>query len=134
MNNTKTFAGEIEFDGRISPEQDFGKFQNLPLVNEIHELAAEFSNCIELMPYQKVGENVKLLISVYLESKQNSGTIIAVLIRDTYPITTIDLAKMVRHAYKIFTSLPQLTQQFEKGSILSAEDALSQLHQRISAR
>jgi hypothetical protein len=131
MSGTPTFAGEIEFVDHYLPEKSFGEFENLPYMDDLHGLAGEFSNSIELMPYQKMGEQVKLLISVYLIPKRTSGTIIAVLTRDPYPKARSEFANMVKIAKQRFDTQTQLLQEFEKSSIDSAAEALNQLYQRM---
>ena len=83
------------------------------------------------MPYQKVGEHVKLLISVYLQLKQKPGTIIAVLIREKYPKDLIELANLVHLAHNIFNNMTQLNENFDKISIDSAKSSLDQLQNKI---
>jgi hypothetical protein len=134
MSVEKTFSGEIEFDPHTLPSIDFGEFQYLPYSDDIHDLAKEFSNSLELMPYQKVGEHVKLLISVYLQLKQKPGTIIAVLIREKYPKDLTELANLVHLAHNIFNNMTQLNENFDKISIDSANSSLDHLHNKILAK
>jgi hypothetical protein len=131
MPDAEGFLGEIEFVEGLLPSQEFGRFEHLPGVQAIHELAHEFSQCLELMPYQKVGEPPKLLVSVYVASRFTTGRMIAVLVRDEYPSTWEALAEKVKLALLRLDALDRMTEQIEAGSIAQARAALDGLSQKI---
>jgi len=131
MQEASAFMGEIEFDGDIPPDPNFGQFERLPNIDKIHELAQEYSSQLELMPYQKVGEPIKLLVSIYLKSKLAGGRVIAVMTRSDYPQEASALAEMMQTAIGRLDFVSHLAHQFEEESISSARDALEQLHKKI---
>jgi len=134
VSDAPGFLGEIEFAAGIPPGRDFGQFATLPNVQRIHALAHQFSHVLELMPYQKVGEPVKLLVSVYVESVLTKGRVIAVLIRDNYPADWRGLAQMVQAALEQVEVLVQLKGLYSETSIASAREALGQLNHLVSAQ
>jgi hypothetical protein len=138
MQDVSGFLGEIEFGGAgsagdLTPLNGFGQFEGLPYIQRLHELAHEFSDVLELMPYQKAGEGVKLLISVYIEPRLTNGRIIAVLVREAYPTDRPALASLMQLALKRMETLVQIRQQFKEPSIASAREALFRLSQKILA-
>jgi len=134
MPETSGFLGEIEFVAELLPSQEFGRFESLPDVQAIHELAHEYSQSLELMPYQKVGEPPKLLVSVYVASRLTTGRMIAVLVRDDYPPTWEALAEVVMLALLRLDALDLMTEQIEAGSIAQARAALNGLYEKILRR
>ena len=131
MQSEAGFQGEIEFVEKILPDQDFGDFQGLPNITLIHELAGEFSNSLELMPYQKVGDTKRLLISVYLETSNVSGKVIAVLARDPYPNSWQDLIQIMEIARERLSILDNQPGPFPAESIATARNAIASLDNKI---
>lgn len=125
------FMGEIEFHDESVPEHDFGAFETLPNVQKIHELAREYADVLELMPYQLVGEGMKLLVSIYLESKHAEGKVIAVLTRSPYPPDADALDDLMQVAMQRAELLAHLSHRYEETSIESAKNALEQLYRKI---
>jgi len=134
MPETNGFLGEIEFVEGLLPSQEFGRFESLPHVQAIHALPHEYSRSLELMPYQKVGEPPRLLVSVYVASRFTTGRMIAVLVREVYPPTWEALAEMVMLALHRLEALDLLAQQIEPGSIAEARAALNGLYEKILRR
>jgi hypothetical protein len=128
------FMGEIEFAGDHVPGEDFGAFETLPHVEKIHELAREYADVLELMPYQLVGEGMRLLVSVYLESRHAEGKVIAVLTRSPYPPDADALDDLMQVALKRAELLSHLSHRCEEASIASARNALEQLYRKIQAQ
>ena len=95
MTNSTTFLGEVEILQNSMPEEDFGKFENLLNLGVVHELAHEFSDFLELMPYQELGKQMELSLAVYLRPKFADGRIIAIVGRDKFPENGESLSKIV---------------------------------------
>ncbi len=126
-----TFLGELELAQDQLQDPGFAAFDELPQVDFIRDLAAEYAGVIELMPYQKDGEEMKLLVSVYLQPRGHSGKVIAVLIRDRYPRDPFEFQQLVVNATNRLASLSALADRFEPGSIQSAREQLDRLHSSI---
>lgn len=131
MNTGLTFLGELELSQDQLQDPAFAEFDRLPQVDFIQSLANEFAGVIELMPYQKDGEEMKLLVSVYLQPRNSLGKVIAVLIRDRYPKDSKELQHLVVCALNRLISLEVIAARFEKGSIQLAQENLNRLHLRI---
>jgi hypothetical protein len=126
-----TFLGELELVQDQLQDSGFAAFDELPQVDFIRMVAAEFAGVIELMPYQKDGEEMKLLVSVYLQPRGNPGKVIAVLIRDRYPRDPLELQQLVVNATNRLASLGAIAGRFEPESVQSAREQLNRLHSRI---
>ena len=103
----------------------------LPNIGLIHELAGEFSDSIELMPYQKAGDVKRLLVSVYIGVKSKPGKVIAVLIREPYPTSWDDLDCIMRKAAAQFVVLEKLDAVYQRESIDQARLAVEKLAFKI---
>jgi hypothetical protein len=134
VQNDAGFQGEIEFLEGVLPDEDFGNFQSLPNIGLIHELASEFSNNLELMPYQIVGDVKRLLVSVYLQTKYDQGKVIAVLVRDPYPRDWSELEKVMSHANERLLILDALAETYPPESIDTARKALAKLAVKVRDR
>jgi len=86
VENALTFLGEINLTRIFQPDADFGDFINIPNASLIHQLAAEFREHLELIPYQETGDPMQLGLAIYLRPVSGNGRIIAILVRD--PIST----------------------------------------------
>ncbi len=131
MSTGLTFLGELELVQDQLQDPAFAEFDRLPQVDFIRSVADEFAGVIELMPYQKDGEEMKLLVSVYLQPRNNSGKVIAVLIRGRYPKDVQELQQLVVNASNRLSSLDGIAGRFEAGSIQSAQENLDRLRLRI---
>ncbi len=134
MGEEKTFLGEVALLDEIAPDDDFGAFDLLPNLALINELAAEFSDHLELMPYQEWGETVKLAVSVYLRPKSGGGRIIAVLSHEDYPSDKAGLVPVIKQAAKHLEYLIRgIGHKFVEESLTSACESLEQLIAKASA-
>jgi hypothetical protein len=131
MSTSLTFLGELELAQDQLQDPDFAEFDRLPRVDFIRSVADEFAGVIELMPYQKDGEAMKLLVSVYLQPRDSTGKVIAVLIRERYPKDSQELQRLVLSASNRLSSLDAIAGRFEAESIQSAQENLTRLRRRI---
>jgi hypothetical protein len=120
----KTFLGEIELTNGSTTQCNFQRFHLLPNIKVIEKLAEEFSGHIEIMPYQREGEKVKLLLSVYLESSARKGKIIAVLLREDYPENVQSLERFLERGKSRLSKLINAGSEFNEKSL---NDSLLQL-------
>ena len=127
MQDETGFQGEIEFADGASLGSQFGEFEVLPNIGLIHELADEFSDSLELMPYQKAGDVKRLLVSVYIGVKSKPGKVIAVLIREPYPTSWDDLEGIMKKAAAQIDVLEQLDAVYQGESIDRARRAVEKL-------
>ncbi len=132
MEDALTFLGEINIYKKIAPDAAFGDFSNLPIENLVHQLAAEFSEHLELLPYQETGDPMMLNISVYLKPKAGNGRIIAILVREKYPVDPNELLGYVQLAKKRIEMLRVLQHRITPQSIDSAFHVLEQLERKIT--
>lgn len=131
MENPLTFLGEINLYKNLQPDTDFGDFSNLPNESLVHQLAAEFREHLELIPYQETGDPMQLGLAVYLRPISGNGRIIAILVRDLYPEDPVGVLDYVRLAQKRIDLLSGLHHRITKQSIDSARLALEKLERRI---
>lgn len=71
------FIGEIELTSNLPKNGDFLDFSPLALRETIETVAEKHRDFLELMPYQKQGEPVQLVVSVYLKKTASAGRIIS---------------------------------------------------------
>lgn len=126
-----TFLGEFELAEAPIQDPGFADFARLPFIEEVRSLAGEFAGAIELQPFQKDGVGMRLLVSVYLQPKNSTGKIIAVLVRAPYPEDLMSLSDLVEKAPTRLTWLGSISDRFEPDSILAAKNSLDQLSRRI---
>ena len=131
MNTALTFLGELELSQDQLQNTAFADFDQLPRVEFIRSLANEFAGAIELMPYHKDGDIMRLLVSVYLPPRHNAGKVIAVLTRGPYPQDIDELLQLVDNAAQRLTSLRAIADRFEEGSIETSQGYLKELSLRI---
>ena len=131
MSEGITFLGEFELAEAPLQDPNFADFARLPFIEEVRSLASEFAGSIELQPFQKDGVGMRLLVSVYLQPKNATGKIIAVLIRAPYPADLMSLSDLVQKAATRLPWLGSISDRFEQSSILAAKDSLDQLSRRI---
>jgi hypothetical protein len=131
MSEGLTFLGEFELAEAPLHDPSFADFVRLPYIEAVRSLAAEFAGAIELMPFQKDGDGMRILVSVYLQPKNSTGKVIAVLIRAPYPNDLISLSGLVDKAATRLPWLASISDRFEQSSILAAEESLSRLSRRI---
>ena len=131
MSEGITFLGEFELAEAPLQDPNFADFARLPFIEEVRSLAGEFAGAIELQPFQKDGVGMRLLVSVYLQPKNSTGKIIAVLIRAPYPADLMGLSDLVQRAATRLPWLGSISDRFEQSSILAAKDSLDQLSRRI---
>ena len=133
MTAQLTFLGEIELAGDLVPTKGFGAFNELPNIGLVRELAHQFRESIELMPYQKVGDVRRLLICAYLEASVGGGQLIAVLGREEYPATLSGLVALLENAIRRLELLDQPGSEFRRGSLDAARTSLASLTKKIAA-
>lgn len=133
MKTALTFLGELELSQGQLQNRAFADFDRLPHIELIRSLAKEFSGIIELMPYQKDGDEMRLLVSVYLQPRSSTGKVIAVLLREPYPQDVPGLVKTVENALQRLYSLGVIADRFEEKSIQTSEEYLKALSSRIRA-
>lgn len=131
MSTAFTFLGELELAQDRLQDPAFAEFDRLPQVDFIRSVADEFAGVIELMPYKKYGEEMKLLVSVYLQPRNSSGKVIAVLIRGRYPMDLKELQNLVGIASNRLSSLGIIADRFEEDSIRVAQEYLDELRLKI---
>ena len=131
MNTALTFLGEMELSQEQLQNTAFADFDRLPHVELIRSLANEFAGVIELMPYHKDGDIMRLLVSVYLQPRHSSGKVIAVLTRGPYPQDMDGLLQLVNNAAQRLMSLGVIADRFEEGCIQSSQEYLKELSLRI---
>jgi hypothetical protein len=131
MNPALTFLGELELSQDRLQNTTFADFDRLPHIQLIRSLANEFAGVIELMPYHKDGDEMRLLVSVYLQPKSSSGKVIAVLTRGLYPQDVSGLQQIVDLAAQRLLSLEAIGDRFEEGSIQTSQEYLKELSLRI---
>jgi hypothetical protein len=127
----KTFLGEIEISNDSTTQCNFQRFHLLPNIKVIEKLAEEFSGHIEIMPYQRDGEKVKLLLSVYLESNARKGKIIAVLLREDYPENLGSLVRFVERAMTRLSKLVSVGSEFNENSLNHSLLQLTRLCEKL---
>jgi len=132
MNTALTFLGELELAQEQLQNETFADFDRLPHVEFIRSLADEFAGVVELMPYHKDGDEMRLLVSVYLQPRHSSGKVIAVLTRGPYPQDLHGLLELVQNAARRLTSLEVIADRYEAGSIQSSQEYLKKLSLRIA--
>ena len=133
MSTGLTFLGELELAQDRLQDPGFAEFDRLPHVDFVRSIAEEYAGIIELMPYQKDGEVMKLLVSVYLQPRNSSGKVIAVLIRERYPKDAQELQQLVLSASNRLSSLDAIAGRFEAESVQSARENLRRLYSRVEA-
>ena len=126
-----TFLGELELAEVPVQDPGFADFERLPIIEVVRSLAGEFAGAIELMPFQKDGIGMRLLVSVYLQPQNSTDKIIAVLIRAPYPADLTELSDLVEKAATRIAWLESISHRFEQSSILAAKNSLSQLSRKI---
>jgi hypothetical protein len=132
MTKALTFLGELELAQDQLQNPDFADFERLPYKELIQSLAMEFAGDIELMPYQKDGDKMRLLVSVYLQPKDSSGKVIAVLTRGLYPQDLQGIMQLIDIATKRLSSLQAIACRFKADSLQSAQENLKKLFLRIA--
>ena len=133
MKNTQTFLGEVAIIRDEMPDKDFGAFEKLTNLDSVHDLAREFSQFLELMPYQELGKNVEISLAVYLDPIFAEGRIIAIVARDDYPPDLDSLAKTVQKGIDHLELLRKgIGQRYTSESIDSARHKLMLLVRKIA--
>ncbi|MFA5925481.1 MAG: hypothetical protein WC831_00975 [Parcubacteria group bacterium] len=125
------FIGEIELTSDRPKNDDFLDFGFLPLKKQIEIVAEKHKDFLELMPYQKQGEAVQLVVSVYLKKTELIGRVIVVLLRADYPDNIDTLREFIKTALKRFQASVFLKNQFDHASVNFAECELEKLLQEI---
>ena len=135
MTNSKTFLGEVAIIHAETPDKDFGAFEDLSNLEPIHELAREFSEYLELMPYQQLGNHVELSLAVYLKPVFADGRIIAIVGREAFPTDLNSLANIVETGIKHLDLLNQgIGHRYEPDSITLASKQLRSLLEKIRSQ
>jgi hypothetical protein len=125
------FIGEIELTSDLLINGDFLDFGSLPLRKAIETVAEKHKDFLELMPYQKQGEPVQLVVSVYLKKTASTGRVIAVLLRANYPDNINMLRELVKTALERFRDSEFIKSHFDPDSVGSAECELKKLLRAI---
>ena len=133
VENQSGFLGEIEFREGLLPSGEFGDFESLANIQWIHDLAHEFAQSLELMPYQMAGDSKRLLVSVYVETRMQNGRVIAVLTRDPYPSDWDALVELMKKAVERMNYLYQLEAIYTRASITAAGAALMDLLNKMES-
>jgi len=131
MDTQINFLGELELAEDFLRDTHLADFAAQPMVQQIWEIARAFSGRIELMPYQRDGDVMRLLVSVYLIPMGQIGKVIAVLTREPYPADRQGLQILIRKASSRLAALGAISHRFEAGSILQAKAALAELAERV---
>ena len=131
MKQQSYSVGEIELREDAEPGAGFGVFASLPNVESVYCLARQFSERAELMPYQQVGDTVRLLVSVYLRSRVGDGLTIAVLTREPYPTTLPALQAVVERAATRVRLLGASAGRFEPSSLKRARHTLEEMAREV---
>jgi len=126
------FSGEIELVSNQPQADAFSDFENLPNRKLISTLAEKHKDIMELMPYQREGESVKLLVNVYLKKPESNGRTIVILVREEYPRDVEGLRILVQAAHTRLGSAAMLKEQFDSESIELAVNGLEQLAEIIN--
>jgi len=126
------FLGEIGLFGDVLPDKDLGNFGSLPNIGFIRQLAGEYSDSLELMPYQDAGNRVKLALCAYLEPDQGEGRVIAFLCQDDFPPDKDSLLKTLARGKEKLNALRKYSDRFSRSSINFAVGRLNQLSEKIS--
>ena len=124
--------GEIELVNDSPQPDHFEHFESLPNIRLVERLADELRGQVEIMPYQKEDETMKLVVSVYLTPTQRSGRVIVVLLKDNYPRDLETLRLLVAKARTRLGKLSSLSEKFQEKSVASARKNLEQLSARIA--
>ena len=133
MTDSNAFLGEVAIIHAEVPGKDFGAFENLSNLGPIHDLAREFSEYLELMPYQQLGNNVELSLAVYLKPVFTDGMIIAIVGRKDFPSDLKALGSIVKTGIKHLDLLNDgIGHRYEKSSIESASEQLTLLLSKIN--
>jgi len=128
------FLGEVALLQDGEPEEDFGSFMRLPYIETVHGLAREFSDHLELMPYQQLGDKKTLSLSVYLRPRIGDGRIIAILSREDYPKEKEAIAETIKVGIERLDVLRRsVGNQFLESSLDSARDSLHRLLLKASS-
>jgi hypothetical protein len=133
MGSESTFIGELEVSAGVEPTADFADFENLTNVALIRKVASEFSDQLELMPYQRAGEDMQLAVSVYLSPKSSPGRIIAVLARRSFPHSKQMLIALVKEARERLDLLRKISSRFEEASLGSARESLAKVLSELTS-
>lgn len=132
MTDSKAFLGEVAIINAEIPDKDFGAFETLSNLEPIHELAREFSEYLELMPYQQLGKQVELSLAVYLKPVFADGRIIAIVGRENFPTDLESLGDIVETGINHLELLRSgIGHRYEEKSILSASKQLKSLLSKI---
>jgi hypothetical protein len=137
VSNEKACVGEVAIAVAIladtEPEQDFAAYEHLPNRALVAKLARAFSDGLELMPYQELGDKTRLAVNVYLRPRSGDGRIIAVLSREYYPPDLRALRHAVERARKRLERLNcDMGSQFDEASLVSAHETLEHLAESIA--
>ncbi len=122
----KVFVGEIELT-KAFRARDFERFESSPLIQLVHKLARRFTGFIEIMPYQRQGETLKLTLAVYLTPKAVSGRIIVILVKEDYPRDAKALRTLVQKARSRIETLAKRTSEFDERSLSAARTRVDEL-------
>jgi len=135
MGESKTFLGEVAIIHAEVPDKDFGAFEKLSNLEPIHNLAREFSEHLELMPYQQLGKTVELSLAVYLKPNFADGRIIAIVGREEFPSDLASLANIIEMGIKHLDLLSRgIGHRYEQASIDSASQQLKLLLSKIRSQ
>ena len=135
MTDSKAFLGEVAIIHAEVPDKDFGAFETLSNLETIHDLAREFSEHLELMPYQQLGNKVELSLAVYLRPVFADGRIIAIVGRDVFPTDLGSLASIVESGINHLALLNSgIGHRYEQDSVESASQQLKRLLSKIKSQ
>lgn len=132
MGESNTFLGEVSIFHAQVPDKDFGAFEKIPNLAAINRLGHEFSEYLELMPYQQLGKELEINLSIYLKPLFGDGRVIAIVARDAFPTDFEALAQIVRTGIRHLELLSEgIGFRFEGNSVAAASKILHVLLAKI---
>ena len=132
MAESNTFLGEVSIFHAQVPDAEFGAFEKIPNLASINRLAHEFSEFLELMPYQQLGNNLEINLSIYLKPVYGDGRVIAIVAREAFPVDFSALVLIIEKGIRHLELLAEgIGFRFEKSSIELAAEKLNALLCRI---
>ncbi len=132
MTSSSTFLGEVAIFQAVKPETDFGAFEEIPNLSAVNQLAGEFAEYLELMPYQELGDPLAINLSIYLRPVFGEGRVIAIVAREAFPADYESLSQIIQKGIRHLDLLAEgIGFRFEESSIESAAKQLRLLLSRV---
>lgn len=132
MASSNTFLGEVAIFQAKIPGSDFGAFEKIPNLSAVNQLAGEFSDYLELMPYQQLGDPLSINLSIYLRPVFGEGRVIAIVAREPFPSNFESLSRIIQVGIRHLDLLMEgIGHRFEESSIELAAKQLRLLLSRV---